>query len=51
MAKPKRPPMARAPLSRERVLRAALALADRGGFESLTMRKLADDLGVAAMSL
>ena len=43
--------MARAPLSRERVLRAALALADRGGFESLTMRKLADDLGVAAMSL
>ncbi len=51
MAKPKRPPTARAPLSRERVLRAALALADRGGFESLTMRKLADDLGVAAMSL
>ena len=31
----------RAPLSRERVLRAALILADAGGIESLTMRKLA----------
>jgi len=41
----------RAPLGKERILRAAVALADRGGFESLTMRKLADDLGVGAMSL
>jgi AcrR family transcriptional regulator len=41
----------RAPLSRERVLRAAIALADEGGFESLTMRKLAGELGVEAMSL
>src|ERR1700750_2840027 len=41
----------RTPLSRERVLRAAIALADRGGFESLTMRKLAKELGVEAMSL
>jgi AcrR family transcriptional regulator len=41
----------RAPLSRERVLRAALALADQGGVESLTMRKLAKQLGVEAMSL
>jgi AcrR family transcriptional regulator len=41
----------RAPLNRERVLRAAIALADQGGFESLTMRKLAQDLGVEAMSL
>jgi AcrR family transcriptional regulator len=41
----------RAPLTRERVLRGALALADRGGFESLTMRKLANELGVEAMSL
>jgi AcrR family transcriptional regulator len=38
-------------LSKERVLRAAVALADRGGLESLTMRKLADELGVGAMSL
>src|SRR6185312_2201415 len=41
----------RTPLSRERVLRAAIALADQGGFESLTMRKLAKELGVEAMSL
>jgi AcrR family transcriptional regulator len=41
----------RTPLSRERVLRAAIALADEGGFESLTMRKLAKELGVEAMSL
>jgi AcrR family transcriptional regulator len=41
----------RTPLSRERVLRAAVALADQGGFESLTMRKLAKELGVEAMSL
>jgi AcrR family transcriptional regulator len=41
----------RARLSRERVFRAAVELADRGGLESLTMRKLADELGVGVMSL
>ncbi|MEA2315477.1 MAG: hypothetical protein QOI03_2169 [Solirubrobacteraceae bacterium] len=41
----------RAPLNRERVLRAAIALADTAGVESLTMRKLAKELGVEAMSL
>jgi AcrR family transcriptional regulator len=41
----------RTPLNRERVLRAALALADQGGFESLSMRNLAKELGVEAMSL
>jgi AcrR family transcriptional regulator len=41
----------RSPLNRERVLRAAVALADQGGFDSLTMRKLAKELGVEAMSL
>jgi AcrR family transcriptional regulator len=41
----------RAPLSKERVLDAAVALAARDGIESLTMRKLADELGVGAMSL
>ncbi len=41
----------RAPLSRERVLRAAIELADQGGLESLTMRKLGQLLGVEAMSL
>ena len=38
-------------LSRERVLEAAVALADQGGFESLSMRKLAKEVGVEAMSL
>ena len=41
----------RLPLSRERVLAAAIELADEGGIESLTMRKLAQALGVEAMSL
>ncbi len=39
------------PLNRERVLQAALRLADKGGIESLSMRKLAQVLGVQAMSL
>jgi AcrR family transcriptional regulator len=38
-------------LTRERVLDTALALADEGGVEALSMRKLADGLGVKAMSL
>ena len=42
---------ARAPLSRERVLRAAVALADDSGLRSLTMRKLGEAVGVEAMSL
>jgi AcrR family transcriptional regulator len=41
----------RVPLSRERVLRAAVALADQSGIESLTMRRLGRELGVEAMSL
>ncbi len=41
----------RTPLSRERVLCAAIVLADRGGIESLTMRRLGHDLRVEAMSL
>jgi AcrR family transcriptional regulator len=40
-----------APLSRERVLKAALELADGGGFHSLSMRKVAAKLRVEAMSL
>jgi AcrR family transcriptional regulator len=38
-------------LSRERVLQAALAHADAGGLEALTMRRLAEVLGVAPMAL
>ncbi len=41
----------RIPLTKERVLRAAIALADEGGIESLSMRKLGQELGVEAMSL
>lgn len=41
----------RVPLSKQRVLRAAVGLADRDGLASLTMRKLAHELGVGAMSL
>jgi AcrR family transcriptional regulator len=41
----------RVPLSRDRVLHAAVRLADEGGFTSLTMRKLGQELGVQAMSL
>jgi AcrR family transcriptional regulator len=41
----------RRPLSRDRVLRGAIELADERGIESLTMRTLAQKLGVEAMSL
>lgn len=41
----------RIPLSRERVLRAAVALADREGLDALSMRRLGRELGVEAMSL
>ena len=44
-------PKDRAPLTRERVLRAALELADESGIEALSMRKLGQRLGVEAMSL
>ena len=41
----------RTPLSRDRVLRAAIDLADETGIGSLSMRKLGQALGVEAMSL
>jgi len=44
-------PRRRVPLNRERVLRAALRLADSGGIDALTMRRLGQELGVEAMSL
>jgi AcrR family transcriptional regulator len=49
MSHPNAEPRAR--LSRDRVLAAAIALADAGGIESLSMRKLGVELGVEAMSL
>src|SRR3954471_1638947 len=42
---------ARAPLTRERVLRGAVEVADRGGIGSLTIRSLAQELGVKPMSV
>lgn len=41
----------RLPLTRERVLHAALQLADQGGIEALSMRKLGQALGVEAMAV
>lgn len=41
----------RVPLSRQRALLAAIAIADTEGIDALTMRRLAQDLGVEAMSL
>lgn len=44
-------PDQRLPLTRDRILAAAMALADAHGIETLSMRRLAQDLGVEAMSL
>jgi len=41
----------RARLSRDRVVRAAIVHADAGGLEALSMRRLAEELGVAPMAL
>jgi AcrR family transcriptional regulator len=44
-------PADRTPLSRERVLRGAMAVADAGGIGLLTIRSLAKELGVKPMSV
>ncbi len=41
----------RARLNRDRVLRAAVALADEAGIEAVSMRRLAEELGVVPMAL
>src|SRR5215208_3670812 len=41
----------RRPLSRRRILEAAVRFVDREGLEALSMRKLGSELGVEAMSL
>ncbi|MGF1566791.1 MAG: TetR/AcrR family transcriptional regulator [Nodosilinea sp.] len=51
MAKTHNPPPPPLPLSRDRVLQTALGLADEGGLAAVSMRKLAQKLGVKAMSL
>jgi AcrR family transcriptional regulator len=50
MAQPTTGPR-RARLNKDRVLRAAVALADRSGIEAVSMRKLAEELGVVPMAL
>lgn len=47
----KRSPAPRVPLTRERALDVAMALCDAGGLADLSMRRLAQELGVEAMSL
>ena len=54
VTRPPAPPTAdtgRIPLTRERVLRAAIELADRDGVDAVSMRRLGAELGVEAMSL
>jgi AcrR family transcriptional regulator len=51
MARPKDGPAQRAPLTRERVMYGAIAIADAGGIGALTIRALADKLGVKPMSV
>ena len=45
------PPERRVPLSRDRVLRTAMSVADAGGLDMLTMRTLGQELGVGPMAL
>jgi len=41
----------RIPLTKDRLFKAAIKIADEGGIDALTMRHLAEELGVEAMSL
>ena len=50
-AEPETSPQPRIPLTRDRVLRAAIRIADEEGLDALTMRRLGQELGVQAMSL
>jgi len=51
MSSPEMTTTARLPLSRARVLEAAVELADREGIDGLSMRRLGQELGVEAMAL
>jgi AcrR family transcriptional regulator len=44
------PPLEREPLSRDRIVQAALTIADAEGLDALTMRRLALELGAAPMA-
>jgi AcrR family transcriptional regulator len=51
MAQKRKVRTSQVPLSRDRIVKAAVALADAGGFDSFSMRNLADELDAAPMSL
>lgn len=51
MSRRTQPEPERPPLTRERIIAAAVTLADQGGILSLSMRRLGKELGVEAMSL
>lgn len=51
MAKNRQRSVKRQPLGRDRVVATAVELADGGGFDSLSMRNIADELGAAPMAL
>jgi AcrR family transcriptional regulator len=50
-AEPETSPQPRIPLTRDRVLHAAIRIADEEGLDALTMRRLGQELDVQAMSL
>jgi AcrR family transcriptional regulator len=51
MTRPVKQSARRSPLTRERVLKAAVRLADREGIGAVSMRRLGTELGIEAMSL
>ena len=51
MSNQPKPRNSRSTLNRERVLLAAIAIADRDGIDGLSMRKLGEELNVEAMSI
>jgi AcrR family transcriptional regulator len=51
MARTKKRRVPTTPLSRDRIVAAAVAMADAGGFDSLSMRNLAEELGAGTMAL
>ncbi|WP_216906602.1 TetR/AcrR family transcriptional regulator [Nocardia noduli] len=50
-ARPTREPLAREPLSRQRIIDAAMTIVDTEGLDALSMRRLGDELGTTASAL
>jgi AcrR family transcriptional regulator len=51
MTKERTQTLRREPLTRERIIEAAMRLMDKEGLEAVTMRRIGRELGVEAMSL